>query len=115
MIPASVLELLDRITPAQCRAIARSMASKGTPLTMVQIAATAGMTIGRAQWIARQQSWELIPVGDAQRFMLGCGITLRNQRRHLFYIRRTAKAGWPMAHLFKHRGRTLASIRRTLG
>lgn len=101
MIPDSPLVLLDRLTPVQCRAIARRMDRRGQPLRVSDIAKASGLTIGQVSWISRQKSWDGITVGDASRFMLACGVTLRNHHRHLAYIRTTAKASWPMAHLHK--------------
>jgi hypothetical protein len=101
MIPESLLQYLNRITPIQARAIARDLTSRGRPLTVGEISKRSGLRIGRVSWISRQTTWEKIPVGEAEAFMRGCGITLRNQRHHLQYIRRTAQSSWPMAHLVK--------------
>lgn len=99
MIPESPLTLLDRITPIQCRLIARRMDSRGKPITLLEIAASANMSIQKAAWISGQTTWALITVGEASRFMSACGVNLRNIRRHMEYIRCTSRCGWPLAHL----------------
>ena len=114
MIPASPLELLDRITPIQCRAIARRMDSRGSPIPLGEIAARSGLPLRRVSWISRQRTWATIPVGEAAIFMQACGVTLRNQRLHIRYIRRTAKAEWPMAHLAKLNWKERQTIHKSL-
>ena len=100
MIPLSPLELLDRLTPIQCRAIARDLSTRGRPLTIHEIAFLSGLTPRRASWISRQKSWAKISVEEAGQFMEGCGINLRNQQRHIQYIRRSQRAQFPLAHLY---------------
>lgn len=99
MIPDSPLDLLNRITPVQCVAIARRLDRRGVPITIAEIASRSGMSIQRATWIGRQSSWGSVSVGQASAFMAACGVTLRNHALQLRYIRNTSKRDWPMAHL----------------
>ena len=119
------LECIDQIPPAYCRLIAREKKRGGWHkiLTITEIAAAAGLSWQKTAAIARRKSFSNVPVGDADAFRRGCGITLQNEKRHMEFIRRNfrseksfdryfkyAKHGWPKSWKVKFLNRILKRL-----
>jgi hypothetical protein len=111
---ASLLEFLDRLTPVQCYVVARRLDSRGRRISASEIARATGLSLQQVSWIGHQKTWRNIPVGQAEAFMRGCGITLTNRCRHLAYIKRTGTQDWPLAHLSHLRTETRRRILKSL-
>lgn len=95
------LERLDEIPPPLCRLIARTKGHAPRILTITQIAAAAGLHWRKVAWIASQKSFARVTVADAEKFRLGCGITVENESLHREYIRRNYNRPTGFAHIFK--------------
>ena len=92
----SILEHWNRLPPLFCVLIARQ-GRKPMPLHL--IAKRAGMSVQRAQWIYRQDSWARVPVEDMDRFASACGLTMRTFRRQMEYLKVTLKRPYPLSHI----------------
>lgn len=93
-------EMWDRISPLDCRLIARR--PWRTPMRTNEIAERAGLSMQKVRWIAAQDNWENVTIGDASRFRHGCGITPANESRHIEYLKRTQRnVRGAMAHIDK--------------
>lgn len=92
----SYLERLDEIPPPMCRLIARTSARNPRILTIMQIAERSGLPWQTVAAIARRKSFARVPVEDADKYRLGCGITPENEKRHREYILRNNQRanGW---------------------
>lgn len=105
----TLLEDLDQIPPVICRMLARRFAPKWghssplEPLTMTEIAKKADLPLGVARWIAMQPSWENVKVGHASKFRQACGVTHRNVKLVLRFIRSQLKKDVPWDYLDKLR------------
>lgn len=99
----SYLERMDRIPPFFCRVIARTPRGQGQrAMTIREIAQQSGLSWERVSAIARKQSFATVPLGEAEAFRRGCGITLGNEWRHIEYLKRTldgAKVKKPFRHI----------------
>lgn len=97
------LQQIDRLPPRVCRLLARRKGGGGTnrlPLTARDIAQASGLSVERVARISRLKSFASVPIAEADAFRRGCGITRENERRHVYYLRRTRL--WskkPLAHL----------------
>lgn len=94
------LARLDEIPPPLCRLIARTGGRHPRLLSMTQIAERAGLTWQKAAAIARQKSFARVTVEDAERFRLGCGITMQSEHHQKEFIMRNIKRDKPYEHLF---------------
>lgn len=71
-----------------------------SPMTSREIAFISGITVERIARISRLPSFATVPIGEAELFRLGCGVTRENERRHCYYLKRTRMwAKKPLAHL----------------
>lgn len=97
---ATYLEMWERLSPIDCRLIARR--PWRTPLRTNDIALKSGLTMQRVRWISASESWSDITIGDANKFRLGCGITPANESKHIEYLKRTQlNVNGALAHLNK--------------
>ena len=90
------LEEANRLPPLLCVLCARQ---NRAPITLKMISERSGMSLQRVVAIYGMDWWDSVPAGEMDRFREACGITRKNQRQHLRYLRETMKAGRPLAHL----------------
>ena len=103
----SITRHWNRIPPLFCVLIARE---NRKPVPLGVIAQRAGMSLQRAQWIYRQDSWDRVPMADAEQFAKACGLTMRNFSRQIAYLRTTLRRPNPLAHIEDVRPSTLKRI-----
>lgn len=120
------LERLNSIPPPICRLIAveRYNGPLQRPkrpyrmMRMIDIAAKGGLTLQRASWVAKQKTFNRVPVEDAERFRLGCGIRPENEWYVLQFVKRIFENKELLAELFDHppdgRPRSLRKILKRL-
>ena len=110
--PATFLDLINQIPPPVARALARRrlVGKRLVPITAAEIATSSGLTLGRVTWISIQPTWSSVPIGEADRFLAGCGITLQRWAAERRYIRKTQMSESPLAHLSKVRSSSRRSI-----
>ena len=103
----SITRHWNRIPPLFCYLIARE---NRRPMPLGEIAKRAGMSLQRAQWIYRQDSWDRVPMRDAEQFARACGLTMRNFHRQIAYLKTTLRRPNPLAHIEDVRPSTLKRI-----
>lgn len=111
------LERLDSIPPPVCRLIARQQRPYRM-LKLTEIAAIGGLTLQRAAWIAKQRSFARVPIEDAEKFRLGCGIRPNNEWAQRQFVKRIFQNKDELAELFDNppdgRPRSLRKILKRL-
>lgn len=101
---STFLEEANRLPPLLCVLCARQ---NRAPITLKMISERSGMSLQRVVAIYGMDWWDSVPAGEMDRFREACGITRKNQRQHLRYLRETMKAGRPLAHLDNIRASTV--------
>lgn len=86
----TVTSLLGAFTPQVVRLLARTGKGKAARrLTHHEVAKLSGLSYERVRDLSALDSWEKVAIGEADRFMSGCGVNLRNLWRHRAFLRRT--------------------------
>ena len=85
----NLLSSLNRITPIECRLLARA---DGLWPTNRELAGTANLPISTVRRLSELTSWEDVTVGEAMKFSTACGVDLLHPRRSIDYINRRSFA-----------------------
>ena len=93
---SSLLAEANLLPPLLCVLVARE---NGRPIPLGVIAKRAGMSQQRAVHIYGLNWWRGVPIEQVDAFCLACGVTHKNRRQHLRYLRRTMTAKTPLAHI----------------
>ena len=93
---STFLEEANRLPPLLCVLCARQ---NRAPITLKMISKRSGMSLQRVVAIYGMDWWDSVPAGEMDRFRGACGITRKNQRQHLRYLRETMQSNRPLAHL----------------
>lgn len=110
------LEELDMFPPILCRILARhsGQGKYSVPMTIKEISDRSGLGLGRTKWISRLESWATVPVGDAEKFMEGCGVTRDTRLTHRLFLKRQYRTPVPLAFLSQLRSRERRRINKLL-
>lgn len=112
--PNTYLDHLDRLPPVACFMLARR---NGRPIKLAEIRKSSGLSRRKVIAMAKATTWRPFAIGDIDSFRMACGITVRNEPRHFWYLRQTwrrMRDGGGMSHLKHVHPRTLALIRQAL-
>ena len=86
----TISELIGAFPPCVIRLLARQGKGRGAKrLTHEDIAKLSGLSYEKVRDIAALKSWDKVSIADADAFMRGCGVTLRNLWRHRYFLRRS--------------------------
>ncbi len=86
----TISELIGAFPPCVIRLLARQGKGRGAKrLTHEDIAKRSGISYEKVRDIAALKSWDKVSIADADAFMRGCGVTLRNLWRHRYFLRRS--------------------------
>lgn len=86
----TISEMLSAFPPCVIRLLAREGKGRGAKrLTHEDIAKRSGISYEKVRDIAALKSWDKVAIADADAFMRGCGVTLRNLWRHRYFLRRS--------------------------
>ncbi len=86
----TISELIGAFPPCVIRLLARQGKGRGAKrLTHEDIAKLSGLSYEKVRDIAALKSWNKVSIADADAFMRGCGVTLRNLWRHRYFLRRS--------------------------
>ena len=86
----TITELLESFPPCVIRLLAREGKGRGAKrLTHEDIAKRSGLSYEKVRDISPMKSWDKVAIADADAFMKGCGVTLRNLWRHRYFLRRS--------------------------
>lgn len=86
----SIQDILKAFPPQVVRLLARTGKGSSTRrLTHKEVALRSGLSYRRVRDLSGFESWGSVTIADADAFMRGCGVTLRNLWRHRSYLRRS--------------------------
>lgn len=86
----TISEMLGAFPPQIIRLLAREGKGRGAKrLTHHDIAKRSGLSYEKVRDLSLLKSWDRVSIGDADAFMRGCGVTLRNLWRHRYFLRRS--------------------------
>lgn len=86
----TLASILGSFTPCVVRMLARKGKGAGSvQLTHIEVAHASGLALAKVRRISRLTSWDSVTVGDADKFMRGCGINIATLWRHRAFLRRT--------------------------
>jgi hypothetical protein len=103
-----ITELLADFPPCVVRLLARRGRGFGARrLTHEEVATAGGLSARAVRRISSKLNWSELTIGEADRFLLGCGIRNHSDLwRHRAFLRRSLdprKTGRPLASLTKRR------------
>lgn len=82
--------------------MARRHGGKEVPKTASEIAEDSGLSVQQVAYIGNLRSWESVTVGDAEKFIRGCGMLNVPKARIWEYIQRNlAQNKTPFPHIKK--------------
>ena len=97
----TISEMLSAFPPSVIRLLARVGKGKASRrMTHEDIAKASGLSYEKVRDLSAMHSWAKVSIADADAFMRGCGVTLRNLWRHRYFLRRSLdprKTGTPLA------------------
>lgn len=96
---------LEAFPPFLMRALARSRGHCGLLVPDAIVSERGGLPMWQVRQLSRKSSWEGVGVGDADRFMIGCGV--KEFRYLALQFRTELKLNKPFAYLDPKRYRTL--------
>lgn len=83
-------ETLAAFPPNLVRMLARTGRGRGARnLTHDEVAKRSGLNRSMVREISAMASWEKVAIGDADRFLRGCGVSLSNLWRQRAFLRRS--------------------------
>jgi hypothetical protein len=81
----TLLEKLDRLPPCICRLLSQRDGELMTDRNLLQIT---GWSRAKLHRVAESKSWRAVTIGDADLFLIACGLHWSAQRRKLWLLRR---------------------------
>ena len=75
----------------------------GERITLTQISQDSGISFRTVQRISAMNSWSRVSIKDIDKFASACKVDLLNQAMAMKYLKKTASAVRPFAHLPKDR------------
>ena len=86
----TISQLLEAFPPQIIRLLAREGKGRGAKrLTHQDVAKRSGLSYEKVRDLSLLKSWDRVSIGDADSFMRGCGVTLRNLWRQRYFLRRS--------------------------
>lgn len=86
----TIQSTLESFPPTVIRLLARTGTGNGSRrLTHHEIAERGGLTYEKVRELSAMDSWAKVHIGDADAFLRGCGVTLRNLWKHRAFLRRS--------------------------
>ena len=102
----------DAISPFECRVIARI---KRSPIRLATLAKLSNLSTQRIQHISSLSSWGTVPIGEASRFRIACGISPSNESRQIAFLKRSLKSKHGgLSHINKLPKRDIRRLFKTL-
>ena len=86
----TISQMLSAFPPQIIRLLAREGKGRAESEGLKQaIAKRSGLSYEKVRDLSLLKSWDKVSIGDADAFMRGCGVTLRNLWRHRYFLRRS--------------------------